>query len=131
MTDDLGHANPVTSAVRYRKAPVDAPLGLAGGRVDLLAFGTSAVDVLSYNASTLALVSSKRVPDKDDSIVGTGLGLLVLAQGSRRRSVCSTSPPAARRARWPLPAPISSSTARRSSRRPACTGPGRTCSWCA
>ena len=78
VTDDLAHANPTTSAVQYRKAPVDAPLALAGGRVDLLAFGSSAADVLSYNASTLALVSSKRVPEKDDSIVGTGLGLLVL-----------------------------------------------------
>jgi hypothetical protein len=80
VTDDLGHANPTTPAVQYRKAPVDAPLALAGGRVDLLAFGSSAADVLSYNASTLALVSSKRVPEKDRSIVGTGLGLLVLAQ---------------------------------------------------
>jgi hypothetical protein len=80
VTDDLGHANPTTTAVRYRKAPVDAPVALAGGRVDLLTFGSSAADVLSYNASTLALVSSKRVPEKDRSIVGTGLGLLVLAQ---------------------------------------------------
>jgi hypothetical protein len=80
VTDDLGHANPTTTAVQYRKAPVDAPLALAGGRVDLLVFGSSAADVLSYNASTLALVASKRVPGKDRSIVGTGLGLLVLAQ---------------------------------------------------
>jgi len=82
VTDDLARANQTTSAVQYRKAPVDAPLALAGGRVDLLAFGSSAADVLSYNASTLALVSSKRVPETDDSIVGTGLGLLVLAQRS-------------------------------------------------
>ena len=74
VTDDLAHASPTTSAVQYRKAPVDAPLALAGGRVDLLAFGSSAADVLSYNAGTLALVSAKRVSDKDDSIVGTGLG---------------------------------------------------------
>jgi hypothetical protein len=80
VTDDLAHANPTTTAVQYRKAPVDAPLALASGRVDLLAFGSSAADVLSYNASTLALVSSRRVPEKDRSIVGTGLGLLVLAQ---------------------------------------------------
>jgi len=82
VTDDLGRANPTTSAVRYRRAPVDAPLALAGGRADLLAFGSSSADVLSYNASTLALVSSKRVPEKDAAIEGTGLGLLVLAQGS-------------------------------------------------
>lgn len=80
VTDDLAHASPTTSAVQYRKAPVDAPLALAGGRVDLLAFGRSATDVLSYNAGTLALVSAKRVPEKDGSIVGTGLGLLVLAR---------------------------------------------------
>jgi hypothetical protein len=83
VTDDLAHANPTTSAVQYRKAPVDAPLALAGGRVDLLAFGSSTADVLSYNAGTLALVSSRRVPAKDDSIAGTGLGLLVLAQPCR------------------------------------------------
>ena len=80
VTDDLAHASPTTSAVRYRKAPVDAPLALAGGRVDLIAFGSSAADVLSYNEGTLALVSAKRVPEKDGSIVGTGLGLLVLAR---------------------------------------------------
>jgi hypothetical protein len=80
VTDDLAHANPTTSPVQYRKAPVDAPLALTAGRVDLLDFGTSAEDVLSYNATTLALVSSKRVPGKDDSIAGTALGLLVLAQ---------------------------------------------------
>ena len=138
VTDDLARANPTTSAVQYRKAPVDAPLALAGGRVDLLAFGTSAADVLSYNASTLALVSSKRVPETDDSIVGTGLGLLVLAQpcggfpcssatvgllnAGHRRHVRARCPPRAR---------ISCSTARRSSRRATCTGPRRTCSWCA
>jgi hypothetical protein len=82
VTEDLARANPTTSAVEYRQAPVDAPLALAGGRVDLLSFGTNAADVLSYNASTLALVSSRRVPETDRSIVGTGLGLLVLAQRS-------------------------------------------------
>ena len=82
VTDDLAQASPTTSGVRYRKAPVDAPLALAGGRVDLLAFGSSAADVLSYNASTLALVSSKRVPATDGSIAGTGLGLLVLARST-------------------------------------------------
>jgi hypothetical protein len=82
VTDDLAHANPTTSAVQYRRAPVDAPMALAGGRVDLLAFGNDTVDVISYNASTLALVSSKRVPEKDAAIESTGLGLLVLAEGS-------------------------------------------------
>lgn len=80
VTDSLARANPTTLAVQYRKAPVDAPMTLANGRVDLLNFGPSAEDVLSYNANTLALVSSKRVPESDGSIAGTGLGLLVLAQ---------------------------------------------------
>jgi hypothetical protein len=44
VTDDLAQASPTTSAVRYRKAPVGAPLALVGGRVDLLAFGSSAAD---------------------------------------------------------------------------------------
>jgi hypothetical protein len=77
----LGHANPATSTVQLRKAPVDAPLALADGRVDELVPGSSSANVLSYNASTLALVSSKKVPEKDTGIAGTGLGLLVLAQG--------------------------------------------------
>jgi hypothetical protein len=77
--DDLGHANPTTSGVQYRSAPIDAPIALFAGRVDLLAFGDSAA-VDSYNATNLALVSSKRIPERDDSIEGTALGLLVLAQ---------------------------------------------------
>jgi hypothetical protein len=77
----LAHANPATSTVQLRKAPVDATLALAGGRVDELASGSDSANILSYNASTLALVSSKKVPEKDAGIADTGLGLLVLAQG--------------------------------------------------
>jgi len=80
VSDDLAHANPTTPAVQYRKGPVDAPLALASGRVDLLVFGTRAEAVKSYNASTLALVSSKRAQGADDGIAGTAAGLLVLAQ---------------------------------------------------
>ncbi len=80
VSDDLAHANPATPAVQYRKGPVDAPLALASGRVDLLVFGTTAEAVNSYNANTLALVSSKRVQGADDGIAGTAAGLLVLAQ---------------------------------------------------
>ena len=79
-TQDLAHANPTTATVKYHKAPVDAPLALAGGRVDLLVFGSASPTVNSYNANTLTLVSSKRIPERDDSIQGTALGLLVLAQ---------------------------------------------------
>jgi hypothetical protein len=51
-----------------------------GGRVDLLVFGTRAEAVNSYNANTLALVSSRRAQGADDGIAGTAAGLLVLAQ---------------------------------------------------
>jgi hypothetical protein len=78
----LARANPATSVVLLRKAQVDAPLALANGRVDELVFGVSSERIVSYNASTLALISSKTVPEKDAAIEGTGLGLLVLAQGS-------------------------------------------------
>ena len=61
VTDDLGHANPTTTAVQYRQAPVDAPLALAGGRVDLLVFGSTAPTVNSYNANTLALLHRYRM----------------------------------------------------------------------
>jgi hypothetical protein len=80
VADDLGHANPTTSTVQYRSAPIDAPITLAGGRVDLLVFGGISATVNTYNANTLKLVSSKRIPARDDSIEGTALGLLVLAQ---------------------------------------------------
>jgi hypothetical protein len=88
---DLAHANPTTTAVQYRRAPVDAPLALESGRVDLLAFGDDSVAVDSYNATTLALVSSKRVPETDDSIVGTGLGLLVITHGPAEVGVLNTA----------------------------------------
>jgi hypothetical protein len=77
----LGHADPDTSTVQLRKAPIDAPLALADGRADELVSGSSSENVFSYNARTLALVSAKKVPEKDAAIADTGLGLLVLAQG--------------------------------------------------
>jgi hypothetical protein len=80
MSDGLAHASPTTPAVEYRQGPVDAPLALAGGRVDLLVFGISAEAVYSYNANTLAPVSTKRTREADDGIAGAAVGLLVLAQ---------------------------------------------------
>jgi len=78
LNDYLARANPTTSSVLLRKtAIIDAPLALVGGRLDELAFGDTQT-IVSYNATTLARVSSKRVAANDDSIVGTGLGLLVL-----------------------------------------------------
>jgi hypothetical protein len=77
----LAHANPTNSAVQLHKTSVDAPLALAGGRVDALSFGATSEDVISYNASTLKQISAKKVPSSDVVVAGTGLGLLVLADG--------------------------------------------------
>jgi hypothetical protein len=78
----LGHAV-ASGSVRYRQQPAvrfgPLPLALAGGRVDLLTF-TGHPAVNSYSAKTLALLSSKRVTGEDNSIAGTGLGLVVLGQ---------------------------------------------------
>lgn len=87
----LGHANPATSTVQLRKAPVDAPMALASGRVDELAFDSNSTNIVSYSASTLALVSSKKVPQEDAAIAGTRLGLLVLAQGCSSGFSCATA----------------------------------------
>lgn len=80
-TGYLAHANPTTSAVQLRKGPVDAPMTLANGRLDVLAFGSNSQQLISFNTSTLKQISSKKVPYFDSSIVGTSLGLLVLVQG--------------------------------------------------
>jgi hypothetical protein len=80
-TGYLAHANPTTSAVQLRKGPVDAPLTLAGGRLDVLTSGSNSQVLISYNTSTLKQLSSKKVPYQDTAIEGTGLGLLVLVEG--------------------------------------------------
>lgn len=78
----LGHA--VSSgAVRYRQQPVvrfgPLPLALTGGRVDLLTFGAHP-SINTYDGTTLALLSSKRVSATDTSIAGASFGLAVLGQ---------------------------------------------------
>jgi hypothetical protein len=88
----LGHATP-SGVVRRVKKPatfLNAPLALAGGRVNLLSFGTH-VYISSYRAATLALAFSKRVSASDRSIAGTVLGLLVLAQPCSGISCSSAS----------------------------------------
>ncbi len=73
----LNHASP-SGAVKARKISglVGVPLALSGGRVDLLVFG-SHVMINTYNATTLALLSSKKVPSTDENIAGVSLGLIV------------------------------------------------------
>lgn len=78
----LAHATG-SGAVSERKQPAvrfgPLPLAVIGGRIDLLTFAAHP-GVNSYNAKTLALVSSKRVTATDTSIAATGIGLVVLGQ---------------------------------------------------
>jgi len=76
----LAHATP-SGTVTYRKQPaVDAPLALSGGHVNVLEAGSSGVSVDVFSATSLRLISSKRVSADDRSIAASTLGLLVLAQ---------------------------------------------------
>jgi hypothetical protein len=83
-TNLLNHVTPA-GAVKSRKvgsAVVDA-LALSSGRVDLLVSGAH-VTISTYSATTLAPLSSKKVPDNDLAIAGTSVGLVVMAcQGSK------------------------------------------------
>jgi hypothetical protein len=85
----LNHVTP-SGVVKARKltAEVGTPLALSGGRVDLLIFGSHLM-INTYSATTLALLSSKKVSINDDTIAGTNAGLLVLAQVCHGRK-CST-----------------------------------------
>jgi hypothetical protein len=75
----LVHVTPAGSAHRVTNVNINAPLALAGGRVELLAvhaYGHTYLD--SYGPATLARKSSKRVSGNDRDVAGTGAGLLVL-----------------------------------------------------
>jgi hypothetical protein len=74
----LGHATPSGTVTFHGPRPAEAPLALSGGRVDLLVVGTHDY-VKSYSATSLSLISSKKVASSDVNIAGTGAGLLVLA----------------------------------------------------
>ncbi len=72
------HVTPSGSPHRVTDVNIDAPLALAGGRVELLAGHSNGHLYLdSYSASTLAHKFSKRVSDNDRDIAGTGAGLIV------------------------------------------------------
>jgi hypothetical protein len=75
----LGHARPSGSVVFRGPRPVDAPLALAAGRVDLLTGGAH-VYIKSYSATSLSLISSKKISQNDRNIAATSAGLLVLTQ---------------------------------------------------
>ncbi len=75
----LVHVKPSGSSKRVTDVNINAPLALAGGRVELLAVhhnGRTYLD--SYSASSLALRFSKRLSANDRDIAGTGAGLLLL-----------------------------------------------------
>lgn len=73
----LVHASP-GGTLRARRAPVNALLALAGGRLDQLTFHSGHQAIDSYSTSTLLRLSSARISDNDRMFAGTGLGLLVL-----------------------------------------------------
>lgn len=81
----LGHATPSGSVTFHGPRPAESPLALSGGRVDLLVSGTHQF-VKSYSATSLSLISSKRVSQNDRNIAGTSAGLLVLTQSCTKVS---------------------------------------------
>jgi hypothetical protein len=60
-------------------AAVGLPLALSGGRVDLMLFGTHAT-INTYNATTLAQLSSRKISNNAENIAGDSLGLVVEVQ---------------------------------------------------
>jgi hypothetical protein len=86
----LAHATPAGQLIirKFTTQAAESPLALVGGRVDLLVFG-SHLTIESYSATSLRLLSSKRVSGNDLSIADTGLGLLVLAEMCHGRA-CQT-----------------------------------------
>lgn len=85
----LNHVTP-SGVVRARKltAGVGAPLALSGGRVDLLV-SSNHLTINTYDATTLALKSSKKVSDNDTNIAGTSSGLVVMTLVCHGKN-CST-----------------------------------------
>ena len=84
--DSLGflvHSTP-GGTLRSHRAPVNALLALAGGKLDQLAFHANGHQFIdAYDPTTLVRVSSARVSNKDRMFAGTGIGLLVLNEPSR------------------------------------------------
>src|SRR6185437_3849199 len=69
-TNFLNHVTP-SGVVKSKKisAAVGVPLALSGGRVDLMLFGTH-VTINTYNATTLAQLSSKKISNNAENIAG-------------------------------------------------------------
>jgi hypothetical protein len=87
----LVHVTPARTVHRVLDVNVDAPMALAGGRVELLAvhFGNNPHTFLdSYSASTLAHKFSRRVSAAVVDIDATGAGLLEISAACPSR-VCS------------------------------------------
>jgi hypothetical protein len=90
--NELIHVTP-SGSVRSRTVPdFGAPLALAGGNVELLAFdeATGKTYLDGYSGSALATVFSVQVPGGATGIAGTGAGLLMLA-GAKVSVVSTTS----------------------------------------
>jgi hypothetical protein len=85
----LNHVTP-SGVVKARKltAGVGAPLALSGGKVDLLV-SSNHLTINTYGASSLTLLSSKKVSDNDTNIAGTSSGLLVMTLVCHGKN-CST-----------------------------------------
>jgi hypothetical protein len=80
----LTHVTPSGAVHRVTEVNLDAPLALAGGRVELLAFHRNSHLYLdSYRATTLVRKFSRRVSGNDFDIAGTGAGLLVLSSSGK------------------------------------------------
>jgi len=80
----LTHVSPSGSVHRVLDINLEAPLALAGGRVETLAFHRNSHLYLdSYSASTLARKFSKRFSTNDYDIAGTGAGLLMLSTSGK------------------------------------------------
>jgi hypothetical protein len=79
--DSLGflvHSTP-GGTLRSHRAPVNALLALAGGKLDQLAFHANGHQFIdAYSTTTLVRVSSARVSNNDRMFAATGIGLLVM-----------------------------------------------------
>jgi hypothetical protein len=78
----LDHASTSGKVNRRPEVNLDAPVALAGGRIDLLSvhFSNSRTYADSYRASTLRRVSSVPVSGEYRDIAGTSAGLLVVKE---------------------------------------------------
>ncbi len=80
-SDYIGFA-PATGAapISVTTPYLDTPMAAWGGAVEVLYFGTTQVSVISFNQTTLGLVSVRKVSPQDRTIAAISSGLLSLRQ---------------------------------------------------